>query len=693
MRFIPHYLLHTCALLLLIVCSTVRPVYAQKNSADVIKHLHKKGHRYLKKAELDKALDAFSQSLSIAERVNEVEFIANSNYYMCIAQYQKGNYKQALEHCFNTTENINLHNNDELWRESMFMLVKGYEKLKQKDLSTYYKNKLYKFYWENGRLSEYADFLFTKGEELHDKKQLVPAIDLYEQANVLYEKDNDKIGRYKCNNSLAEIHALLDKHEKAIAYNRQALQYAKILDDTTAIANSSFQLGRAYLAVNEFTNANDNFSIALNSNQQLGNKEKEVKCLNIMADVFYKQEAYLKAVNHINMAIEMAHSYLPKSEWEIIYMNAAKIYAKSNTPEKGTILLSNYIKHRDEVGLNDEKINDYIEQIELTHAKEQALKDIRIASLEQRQEIHRLHNIMAVSVGFFLLVLLILAVFSYYFQRRSNRLLRQANVAIANNNEKLQAKNSTLEDFAFIASHDLKEPIRTIGGYVTLLERRYSKNFDADTTEFISFIKEAVDRMQKLLNDIFDYSVIAKDSDITLNEVAVRDVIDVVAGNLQMEIHENAVQIRVGKMPIIQANKSQIIQLFQNLIANAIKFRGVEAPIIQIYCQTDTKAKRHIFTVKDNGIGIAPEYHQKVFDAFKRLNTRDKYAGNGIGLAICAKIVAQYKGEIWIQSDEGKGSMFCFSLPITKKGKIRDERQKSGIIESYQVLNAKTAAA
>ncbi len=225
--------------------------------------------------------------------------------------------------------------------------------------------------------------------------------------------------------------------------------------------------------------------------------------------------------------------------------------------------------------------------------------------------------------------------------------------------EELKRSNKDLEQFAYVASHDLQEPLRMIAGYTQLIQRRYKDKLDEDANQFIYYTVDGVVRMQSLINDLLAYSRLNTRSE-DLKYVDCRDVLNEVLAALQMTIEESGAVIKLGPMPNIRADRTLLFQLFQNLIGNAIKFRSDTPPLINITAKPQDK--QWLFSVSDNGIGMEPQYLERIFVIFQRLHTQDKYAGTGIGLAICKKIVERHGGRIWAESMPGKGSTFYFII-------------------------------
>lgn len=237
-------------------------------------------------------------------------------------------------------------------------------------------------------------------------------------------------------------------------------------------------------------------------------------------------------------------------------------------------------------------------------------------------------------------------------QKRNEEVLRQT---VAN----LEASNRELEHFAYLASHDLQEPLRVVTSYVQLLERRYKDKLDADASDFIGFAVGASARMQALISDLLDYSRIGtRAKPMAKTDVGV--VLNAARANLQMAIEESGATIDQDPMPTVWADAVQLLQLWQNLLGNAIKFRGSTAPTVHV--SATHGAGQWTFAVRDNGIGIAPEHFEQIFLPFRRLHGVGDYPGTGIGLATAKKIVERHGGRIWVESEPGRGSVFFFTL-------------------------------
>jgi signal transduction histidine kinase len=234
--------------------------------------------------------------------------------------------------------------------------------------------------------------------------------------------------------------------------------------------------------------------------------------------------------------------------------------------------------------------------------------------------------------------------------------------------ERLAQSNSSLQQFAKIASHDLQEPLRAINGYAGLLSRRYTGKFDKKADQFLKAMVESTTRMENLIQDIFSYSECKGRRHTAYELIDCNSVVDEAIENLKVSVKENKASITRDSLPAVMGHKWQLVQLFQNLLSNAIKFRGPDSP--QIHISAEHRGNEIVFSVCDNGIGIDSRYQEQIFEMFKRLHARREYPGTGIGLAICKSIVENHGGKIWLESELKKGSTFLFSIPCDSSGDV-----------------------
>ncbi|HEY6260321.1 MAG TPA: ATP-binding protein [Nitrospiraceae bacterium] len=282
-----------------------------------------------------------------------------------------------------------------------------------------------------------------------------------------------------------------------------------------------------------------------------------------------------------------------------------------------------------------------------------------------REHVHApINRLMWTAAGVGLLLVAPLAGFGVWASWRlvrDNRDLALSRKALEESIAELARSNADLQQFAYVASHDLKEPLRMVASYTQLLARRYKGKLDSDADEFIRYAVDGANRMQWLINDLLAYSRVTSQEQV-FEEVDCTKVLEEVMSNLQLSIEESQAVVTHDPLPTVMADGGQLGQLFQNLIANAITFHGEEPPAVHV--SAERKANEWLFSVRDNGVGLDPQYAERIFVIFQRLHDREEYPGTGIGLAICKKVVERHGGRIWVVSQVGQGATFYFTLPI-----------------------------
>jgi len=236
--------------------------------------------------------------------------------------------------------------------------------------------------------------------------------------------------------------------------------------------------------------------------------------------------------------------------------------------------------------------------------------------------------------------------------------------ALREKTEALGRSNAELEQFAYVASHDLQEPLRMVSSYVQLFERKYGGQVDPQAEKYIRYAVDGAQRMQALIGGLLEYSRVGRHDDEP-QPIDARVALEQALANLRPAIEESHAEIIRDRMPTVLAHPTQLAQVFQNLIANAIKFRKAGTPP-RVHLSSRLDGGEHVFSVYDEGIGIDPQYADRIFVIFQRLHTRAEYPGTGIGLSICKKVVERHGGRIWVRSEPGAGATFYFTLPARR---------------------------
>ena len=256
--------------------------------------------------------------------------------------------------------------------------------------------------------------------------------------------------------------------------------------------------------------------------------------------------------------------------------------------------------------------------------------------------------------------------------------VRERTVALEETGRRLESSNRELQQFAYVVSHDLQEPLRMVSSYLELLERRYQGRFDEDADEFIAFAVDGAERMAAMIDGLLEYSRVDTQG-APFEPLSLETAMAEALANLRLAVEESEAEVACGPLPTLNADPGQMTRLFQNLIANALKFHGEASPRVSVEARREGEMWR--FTVSDNGIGIDPKYAERIFTVFQRLHTREEYAGMGIGLAVCKRIVERHGGVIGVESaGGGEGASFFFTLPA-----LEGEGEASGDDEREEV--------
>ena len=246
-------------------------------------------------------------------------------------------------------------------------------------------------------------------------------------------------------------------------------------------------------------------------------------------------------------------------------------------------------------------------------------------------------------------------------RKRAEEALLRAEEALRAEKNELARSNAELEQFAYVASHDLQEPLRMVASYTQLLARRYEGRLDDDADEFIGYAVDGATRMQQLISDLLAFSRVGTRGK-PLEPMEAQAAYEEALANLALSIEDSGAEVSADPLPRVLGDHVQIVQLFQNLIGNAIKFHGEAAPRVHVSAQE--QEDHWLFSVADNGIGIDAQYFERIFVIFQRLQGRREFPGTGIGLALCQKIVTRHHGRIWVESEPARGSTFYFTMPI-----------------------------
>lgn len=516
-----------------------------------------------------------------------------------------------------------------------------------------------------------AKSYYELGTLFHDRNNYVQAIDYYEKSVQLCQILRDSthiLGGYS---ALGTNHRENNNLEKAYEYNQAALELIpqistdKLKKGSVLRPYAEMNMGSLLLAMGELDRAQIHLENSIELFRENGYRQGLASAYLDYGMLFEEKGEREKAVevfeegltlsNEIDAVVRQSefHQALAMSHRDNDELEAAYFHLAAYSGLKDSIINAKQQKRMDQVQFKYE-----LEK----QGREIGLLNQEIVLMQRKEAIDR--RFRQFYIASFALVALLLALFIYWYrlQRAHNSVLQEKNEKINQQNDMLQHLNAELKQFAYIASHDMREPLRSIGAFSSLLQRRQGAKLDDSGKEYLSFIREAVDRMSALLNDLLDYSKI--NSQQATEWIDMKGIIQTVKSNLNHQLTTTKGEIVVQRkgIPYLDAVPTQMMQLFQNLISNSLKFRKPDVdPVVQVAGFAHDGG--HVITIRDNGIGIDPKYKEKVFGMFSRLNNKEQFEGTGIGLATCKKIVQQHGGKIWVESEEGEGSTFFIWMP------------------------------
>ncbi|MDZ7879971.1 MAG: ATP-binding protein [Saprospiraceae bacterium] len=459
-----------------------------------------------------------------------------------------------------------------------------------------------------------------------------------------------------CLINIGNVYANLFNYEDAFdRYNKALTNYADVLNENTRIA-VNLNIGNLCYGTEQYTLANDYFEKSLELANETEKSDMVAHAHTLICRALLADKRSIEASRHIEFGATNSPVHL---------LNVAEIHFLEGNTEEATQHIVNGLEAakmaKDDASelrgfrlLADvyEKIGDFnrafraekvystkqIDYLRMQRAMHTLDLEIRFSLREKQQRIEELTK-----------------------ENSFQGMLLEKSDQIAQQNTQLKQANEELEQFAFITSHDLKEPLRMIGSFSQVIQRQCSGKIDSDTSTYFRHINEGVTRMNALLDALLQYATIGQTED-EMDMVDIASVMLIVKNNLHVKIEETFGNVMCGELPKLRSVQPLLVQLFQNLIGNALKFsRPDSRPIVLI--NAEEKRDHWLFSVEDNGIGIDKEHCERIFVIFQRLHKRDKYEGTGIGLSICQKIVHQLNGKIWVESEPMKGATFFFTLP------------------------------
>ena len=494
------------------------------------------------------------------------------------------------------------------------------------------------------------------------------ALQYFEKSLSIERELGNKLGISMALTNVGEQYSDLGEGSRALRYFEEALAISESIDDRIGVSMLYSNIGEVHLNDKLYELALDYFPKALKIAEEIGDKESVACVLNNIGKVKLKLGYYNESIASCMKGLHIAQKMGAKEVVKDIYQTLAENHAEIGN-FKRAYEYHNYFKAATDSLYSEQKSKQIVE---LSTQYETQKRETEVALLKEQQArneaIIRQNTILGWGGAVIIILVSVIAFILFYINRQKHAYSQQLEEEVAKrtneleqSNQELLKSNKELERFAYIASHDLKEPLRNIVSFTRLIERRLKDSASEEVHEFLSFVINNSRQMHILIEDVLEYSRIenidSESSIIDLNEV-----LKTVVGVLGSTVKEKNVSIELKPLPKVRANSSQIFLVIKNLVENGIKYNENENPVIKI--EAKIVDGFHHISVADNGIGIEEQYFDNIFGMFKRLHNRGEYQGSGLGLSICKKIIQNLGGEIWVESAAGEGSKFVFSLPV-----------------------------
>ncbi|MEZ4884921.1 MAG: tetratricopeptide repeat protein [Chitinophagales bacterium] len=517
-------------------------------------------------------------------------------------------------------------------------------------------------YWEEeNNKSRIANSYYQIASIYFAQQNFEEALVHYEKSLTIEKELKSEQQIVKSLAAIASVYGRMQQYDKSLQKNFEALKLAEEKNYVKGIAYASHNISADFLSIGKTKEARPYLYKALQLRREMGDKFGENTSLQAQGYMNMLLGNYDEGISSLEQALAIAQEINEKPLIRDSYLMLSRVYSKAEKWEKSFEMYRTYTAYKDSM-MND-ATNQKMTHLQINYEIQKKEKEKEIELLKKDKEIAALYRYGIIGCLVLMLsmvtLLLLFVFYRYKNQAAVNSILTDKNLKIQTQNAQLARSNRDLEQFAYIASHDLKEPLRNIGGFITLLNRKCGDYHDEEAKDYMQFITNSVDHMHHLLTDLLAYSRIGIVSR-EYEKIDLERVMSTVKNSFKSFIEEQNAEIVTSHLPTLYANRTQMVQLLQNLIGNALKFRKEDSPLINIDCVE--LPDRYVFSVQDNGIGMQQEYTEKIFVIFQRLHNRTEYEGTGIGLSICKKIVEQHHGEIWVESQSGKGSTFYFSI-------------------------------
>lgn len=589
------------------------------------------GIGYKRIGDLNKSLDYFTEGLEISRTHNLTESIPQFLNNLGLVHANRGDNIEAMK----------------FYHEALNMLDETEDPLSVANLI----NNIGIIHSEQGNLDE--------------------ALQYFERSLVIQRERQDSLGTSIALTNVGETHYELGRKEEALENYEEAQAISEAINDQYGVSYLLASMGEIFFDQEKFELANDNLFRALSIAESLDDVEGKVRILGLLGKVSQKQGRYTEANDFCFEALKLSMGMGLKQSTRDLYESISRNYKHLEDYESAYNYQVLYKEVNDSL-FNDEKSRQLNE---LSIQYETRKKETEVQLLKEEQAKNEALLQRRTILGWSAVLLLLFVSFMAYSLNQRNKQRKRFNTQLRkevaertseleHSNVQLEKSNKELEQFAYITSHDLKEPLRNIISFTDLIERKIKTDIDEETEDYMHTVKSNARQMHSLIEGVLEFARI-ENIDFNKEIVDLNSIMNRIKGVLQVTLAERDVKLKIGNLHQVVGNGSQLFLVLKNLVENAMKYNNSKVPKIEV--SSEVLDGKVLVSVKDNGIGIDEDYHNKIFDMFQRLHIRREYKGAGLGLSICKKIVENLGGNIWVESKPGKGSKFTFSVPVAEK--------------------------
>ncbi|MEM6804417.1 MAG: tetratricopeptide repeat protein [Bacteroidota bacterium] len=616
-----------------------------------------KGVLHWYKGEMEEANQSFYAALEKFELIGDKKGQANIYNNLGLAQQMGGDYSQAID-LLSRAYTIRTEINDlEGIGTSCNNLGVIYQMLGAYDYSLNNHLRALEIYEALQNEKNIVRSLLNIGNIYAILEDHAKARQHFERAYELLEGGDDKRGLADVYSNLGENSFSLNNYAESLSFFQKSLDLRSELSDPVGKRESLTDIGKVLDVQGEKEKAGAAHEEALQIAREIQDPSSQLIALLFLAEHLRKVGKLESARKHLEEAVEIADETGNKAEAAKAHRLLAEYFEDKGDTKSA---LKNQIAYADiREEMFDEEKAQSLRRMQIVYETEEKENQIMALEEDYSEAVFEKYSLLVLIV---ILALFGVSWFLFYRFRseaKTSKLLYDKNREIEFHNQQLAISNADLEQYAYVVSHDLKQPLRTIGSFAGLLERRYREVVDNEGKEYIDYITKGVKQMHQLLTDLLNYSRL--DNTEGMEEVDLNESLNHSIENLRDQIEETKAIIISDELPRITGNMSSQVLLFQNLLSNAMTYSGGKRPEIEINYKD--QGDRHLLSFKDNGIGIEEAYMDKIFTVFQQLQGRDEYGGTGIGLSICQKVVLRHNGKIWLESKKGEGTTFYINFP------------------------------